>query len=69
MHFLTLSLLNRELKLLFDANNISIPFPQVVVNEPTKLEDANLSNREEKEAKKFVEEQQEISKELEEVAD
>ena len=61
--------LNRELKLLFDANNISIPFPQVVVNEPTKFEDANLSHREEKEAKKFVEEQQEISKELEEVAD
>ena len=25
--------LNREFKLLFDANNINIPFPQVVINE------------------------------------
>ena len=61
--------MNRELKLLFDANNISIPFPQIVVNEPTQFEDANLTHRDEREAKKFVEQQQEISKELEEVAD
>ena len=61
--------MNRELKLLFDANNISIPFPQIVVNEPTRFEDANLTHRDEREAKKFVEQQQEISKEMEEVAD
>ena len=26
--------MNREFKLLFDENNISIPFPQIVVNQP-----------------------------------
>ena len=61
--------MNRELKLLFDANNISIPFPQVVVNEPVTFEDANLSKKQEKTAAKFVAEQQELSKELEEVSD
>ena len=61
--------LNRELKLLFDANNISIPFPQVVVNEPVTFEDANLSKKQEKTAAKFVAEQQELSKEMEEVSD
>ena len=61
--------LNRELKLLFDANNISIPFPQIVVNEPVTFEDANLSKKQEKTAAKFVAEQQELSKEMEEVSD
>ena len=61
--------MNRELKLLFDANNLSIPFPQVVVNEPVTFEDANLSKKQEKTAAKFVAEQQELSKELEEVSD
>ncbi len=28
--------LNREIKLIFDKNNINIPFPQVVVNSPSK---------------------------------
>ncbi len=31
--------MNREFKLLFDENNISIPFPQVVVNQPENFED------------------------------
>ena len=61
--------MNRELKLLFDANNISIPFPQIVVNEPTTFEDANLSGHQEKKAAEFVAEQQELSKEMEEVSD
>ena len=61
--------MNRELKLLFDQNNISIPFPQVVVNEPTTFEDANLSKKEEKTAAKFVAEQQELSKDMEEVSE
>ena len=59
--------MNRELKLLFDENNINIPFPQVVVNEPVQFEDANLSKKEEKTAAKFVAEQQELSKDMEEV--
>ena len=61
--------MNRELKLLFDDNNISIPFPQVVVNEPVKFEDANLTKKEEKTAAKFVAEQQKLSKDMEEVSD
>ena len=61
--------MNRELKLLFDENNISIPFPQVVVNEPTKFDDANLSKKQEKSADKFVAEQQQLSKDMEEISD
>ena len=61
--------MNRELKLLFDANNINIPFPQVVVNEPATFEDADLSKKEEKTANKFVAEQQQLSKEMEEVSE
>ena len=59
--------MNRELKLLFDQNNINIPFPQVVVNEPVTFEDANLTKKDEKTAAKFVAEQQEKSKDMEEV--
>ena len=33
--------LNREIKLLFDRNNINIPFPQVVVNEPPRFKKAS----------------------------
>ena len=61
--------MNRELKLLFDENNINIPFPQVVVNEPVSFEDANLSKKEEKTAAKFVAEQQELSKDMEEISE
>ncbi len=31
--------MNRELKLLFDQNKINIPFPQIVLNQPTVFED------------------------------
>ncbi len=31
--------MNREFKLLFDENNISIPFPQIVVNQPENFEE------------------------------
>ena len=52
--------MNRQFKLLFDKNNIGIPFPQVVVNEPSTFEDATKS--EQRMAKQFVEEQKELSK-------
>lgn len=52
--------MNRQFKLLFDKNNINIPFPQVVVNQPTEFEDA--TKKQQKEAKVFVEEQKELSK-------
>ena len=54
--------MNRQFKLLFDKNNINIPFPQVVVNEPISFEDA--TKREQHAAKQFVEEQKELSKGL-----
>ena len=52
--------MNRQFKLLFDQNNINIPFNQVVVHEPTEFDMAN--KKEQKEATKFVEEQREILK-------
>lgn len=61
--------MNRELKLLFDANNINIPFPQIVLNEPVTFEDANLTKKEERQAKKFADEQQELSKDMEEISE
>jgi len=61
--------MNRELKLLFDQNNINIPFPQVVVNDPVTFDDANLTKKDEKTAAKFVAEQQEKSKDMEEISE
>ncbi len=57
--------LNREFKLIFDENNINIPFPQVVVNKPVSFEQA--TSKEKKVAKDFVEEQKESGKGVEEV--
>ena len=59
--------LNRAFKLLFDKNNINIPFPQVVVNKPTSFEKATLKEKEI--AKSFVDEQKELSNGLEDVND
>ena len=52
--------LNRQFKLLFDKNNINIPFPQVVVNEPVKFE--NVTKKQQKAASEFVEVQKELVK-------
>ena len=52
--------MNRQFKLLFDKNNIGIPFPQVVVNEPSTFEDATKNDQ--NAAKQFVQEQKELSK-------
>lgn len=52
--------MNRQFKLLFDKNNINIPFPQVVVNQPITFEDATKNQKREAEA--FVSEQKELSK-------
>lgn len=57
--------LNRELKILFDKNNINIPFPQVVVNQPTVFESKTTQRMTER-AKEFVEEQKELSRNIEE---
>lgn len=52
--------LNRQLKLLFDANNINIPFTQVVVHQPAAFQEAQPHERRMAEA--FVEEQREASR-------
>ena len=46
--------------MLFDKNNINIPFPQVVINQPTEFEDA--TKKQQKDADSFVKEQKELSK-------
>ena len=51
--------LNRAFKLLFDKNNINIPFPQVVVNQPVSFE--NATSKEKQIAEAFVNEQKEAS--------
>ena len=51
--------MNRQFKLLFDKYNVNIPFPQVVLNQPTTFEQA--SAKEKKAAEAFVEEQKEQS--------
>ena len=48
--------LRRILKLVFDKHNISIPFPQVVFNQPTEIVHKS-SNKQEKAADNFVDEQ------------
>ena len=52
--------MNRQFKLLFDRNNINIPFPQIVLNQPTSFEAATKHQQEK--AKSFVKEQKELSK-------
>ena len=51
--------MNRQFKLLFDKYNVNIPFPQVVLNQPTKFE--NVSSNEIKKSEEFVKEQKESS--------
>lgn len=57
--------LNREIKLLFDENNISIPFPQVTINQPENFEKAPTNKKAEKKANEFNAEQRTISKGME----
>ena len=56
--------LNREFKLLFDENNINIPFPQIVLNQAKQLAEAPTA-KEKAKAKDFVEEQKELSSGME----
>lgn len=57
--------LNRELKIMFDKNNINVPFPQIVVNQPAVFDHKTTKHMVEG-AKEFVEEQKELSKNIEE---
>lgn len=57
--------LNREIKILFDDNNINIPFPQITVSYD-KESDNNLkiSKKIKSEAQSFLEEQKDLSKDI-----
>lgn len=57
--------LNREIKIVFDDNNVNIPFPQVTLSyeEGSKLD--KVSAREKNKAEEFIEEQKEVSKGIE----
>ena len=52
--------LNRQLKLLFDKNEIGIPFPQIVVHEPPTFKPVSLKSG--REAQEFVDEQRELTR-------
>lgn len=54
--------LKREMKLLFDKHDISIPFPQVVINEPTEFKKATYAEK--LSADRFNEEQKAAAKKL-----
>lgn len=54
--------LNREMKLLFDKYDISIPFPQVVLNEPTEHRKATAAEK--RSADRFNAEQKEASEDV-----
>ena len=52
--------MNRQFKLLFDKNGINIPFPQIVLNQPTTFED--VTKKQQRDASAFVAEQRESSR-------
>ena len=56
--------LNREIKILFDDNGVEIPFNQIVVHEAQEEDQSSLSKKEQRKAEKFVDEQQELSKDI-----
>ena len=52
---------NREIFLLFNENNITIPFPQVTVSDRKEADNNDISEKESKKAKAFVKDQKEKS--------
>ena len=55
--------LNREIKIVFDDNNVNIPFPQVTVSYE-QASDEKVSTKVKNAAEEFVEEQKELSKDI-----
>lgn len=56
--------LNREIKILFDDNGIGIPFPQITVSYAQNSDNSKVSNKVKKVAEEFVEEQKDLSKDI-----
>ena len=57
--------LNREIKIVFDDNNVNIPFPQVTVSYNEGSDNNKVSKSVQSKANEFVEEQKELSKDIE----
>ena len=55
--------LNREIKIVFDDNNVNIPFPQITVSYD-EGKDEKVSNKVKHEVEEFVEEQKDLSKDI-----
>ena len=58
--------LNREIKIMFDDNNINIPFPQLTLHVAKDEEQKDVTKKEIKKAETFNDEQKELSKGMEE---
>ena len=56
--------LNREIKIVFDDNNVNIPFPQVTVSYDEGSDNTKVSKAVQHKAEEFVEEQKELSKDI-----
>ena len=56
--------LNRELKIMFDNNNIGIPFPQIVIHKGEDDVHQTVTQKTIKKAEEFTEEQKELSKDI-----
>ena len=56
--------LNREIKIMFDDNNIEIPFNQLVVHMGEDADQDKVSQKDVKKAEDFIEEQKELSKDI-----
>lgn len=63
-YFVVQRALNREIKMIFDENDVSIPFPQITLNQPEEFS-GKVTKTQEKQASKFVKEQSEVAKDLE----
>ena len=56
--------LNREIKIVFDDNNVNIPFPQVTVSYDQGEDASKISAKDAKIVEQFVEEQKDLSKDI-----
>ena len=56
--------LNREIKILFDDNNINIPFPQITVSYDKDNGSNTVSKKIKNEAEEFLQEQKDLSKDI-----
>ena len=56
--------LNREIKIMFDDNNVEIPFNQLVVHMGEDADQDKVSKKDVKKAENFIEEQNELTKDI-----